>query len=302
MRWYERRGKGRALNFWTQTLLLAAVTTTAIPANAKCVRLAITATESVLIASGGRSVPVTIIGPTKKGRYPLIAFSHGNFSAPSRYRAMLDPIAAAGYVVVAPMHVDSELMPRDKSPSQQFVWQTRNEDVALVLATSPPNGDPKRRAAMGHSYGALNAQVAAGAIPTSAVPTFQKRLQAMVAWSPPGPLPGLIEAKGWSALNTPSLTITGTADILPGFIDNWDVHRVAHDNTPVGKRWLWVGKGINHYFGGMFGREKAASAEDRRLFDRAITTTIAFLDKSLHRREPCPAGTASASETLETDN
>lgn len=273
----------------------------AVPVDAKCLKLAIAANESMLTAADGRSVPVTIIAPTKPDRYPLIAFSHGNFSAPSRYRAMLDPIAAAGYVIVAPMHVDSELMPRDKPPSQQYVWQTRNEDFALALAATPANVDPKRRAAMGHSYGALNAQIAAGATPAKAPGKPKMPPQTLVAWSPPGFSPGMIEAKDWSTISTPSLTITGTTDILPGFIDKWELHRVGHDNTPKGKRWLWVGTGINHYFGGMFGREKVASAEDKRLFSRAVTTTIAFLDKTLKRDNRCPVGGLTLGEILEID-
>lgn len=271
------------------------------PADAQCLKLDIVAKESTLIAPGGRAVPVTIIAPSKPGRYPLIAFSHGNFSAPSRYRAMLDPIAAAGYVIVAPMHVDSELMPRGTPPSQEYVWQTRNEDFALALAAKLANVDPRSRAAMGHSYGALNAQIAAGARPANAPTMPQMAPQTLVAWSPPGPYPGMIAPRDWSTISTPSLTITGTSDILPGFIDDWQAHKVAHDNTPKGKRWLWVGAEIDHYFGGMFGREKAASGDENRLFGRAIATTIAFLDKSLKKRRPCPVGDVIAGETLEID-
>lgn len=274
----------------------------AVPAQAKCPQFAVAATETSLAASGGRAVPVTIIAPTRRGRYPLIAFSHGNFAAPSRYRAMLDPIAAAGYVIVAPLHVDSELMPHDKPPSPATVWQTRNEDLALALAASPPGADRRRRGVMGHSFGALNAQVAAGAVPASPPPSRPAALpQTLVAWSPPGPIPGLIEPGGWSSIATPALTITGTADVMPGFIDKWELHRVAHDQTPNGKRWLWVGNGINHYFGGMFGREKPASADDKRLFDRAVAVTVAFLDRSFNRRRACPVGATVPGELLEID-
>lgn len=274
----------------------------ASPAQAQCSRLAIAVTETSMTAPNGRAVPMTIIAPTGRGRYPVIAFSHGNFAAPSRYRAMLDPVAAAGYVVVAPMHVDSELMPHDKPPSQATVWQTRNEDLALALAATPRNADRRRRGVMGHSYGALNAQVAAGAVPANPPSSRSSALpQTLVAWSPPGPFPGLIEPAGWSSIATPALSITGTADILPGFIDKWELHKVAHEQTPKGNRWLWVGNGINHYFGGMFGREKPASPDDQRLFARAVATTVAFLDKSFNRRRACPLGQAVAGEMLEID-
>lgn len=281
--------------------LAALFALSAVPAEAKCVALSVTATETVMTAPDGRAIPVTIIAPTKRGHYPVIAFSHGAFSAPSRYRAMLDPIAAAGYVIVAPMHADSELMKSDKPPSQAFVWQSRNEDMALALAATPANADKRRRAAMGHSYGALIAQVAAGAVAANSPPSPQRPPQALVAWSPPGPMPGLIDAKGWSSIGTSALTITGTADIIPGFINQWELHRTAHDQTPAGARWLWVGQGVDHYFGGMFGREKAASSESRQLFGRAISTTIAFLDKNLKRRNGCTTGVATTGEMLEID-
>lgn len=284
----------RAVSFIMLALL-------ASPAQAKCKHFGIATTETSVTTAAGRAVPLTIIGPTKPGRYPLIAFSHGNFAAPSRYRAMLDPIAAAGYVIVAPMHADSELMPRDKPPSQQFVWQSRNEDMALALGAAPANADPERRAAMGHSYGALIAQVAAGAMPANLPERPKVTPQAIVAWSPPGPYPGLIENSGWSTILTPSLTITGTSDILPPFIPNWELHRAGHDNTPKGKRWLWVGAGINHYFGGMFGREKPTSPQDRLLFERAIATTIAFLGKSLKHGNACPVDKPIVGEMLEID-
>jgi dienelactone hydrolase len=284
-----------------KAVIAISLTLVATPAYSKCLHLSIATTEIAMTAPGGRTVPVTIIGPIKPGRYPLIAFSHGAYAAPSRYRAMLDPIAAAGYVIVAPMHVDSELMPHDKPPSQQFVWQSRNEDMALALAATPANINPKRRAAMGHSYGALIAQVAAGAIPVNAPERPRLLPQTLVAWSPPGPSPILIEAKGWSSISTPSLTITGTSDILPPFIDHWELHRAAHDNTPKGKRWLWVGAGINHYFGGMFGRVKEADPASKRLFDRAITTVIAFLGKSFGRSNGCNLGSAISGEMLDID-
>ena len=62
-----------------------------------------------------------------------------------------------------------------------------------------------------------------------------------------------------------------------------------------------MGAGINRYFGGMFGREKPASADDQRLFARAVATTIAFLDRSLGRGRACPAGAPTAGEMLEID-
>ncbi|MEM6267299.1 MAG: alpha/beta fold hydrolase [Pseudomonadota bacterium] len=285
-------------------------------------RLAGAALEFDLIikADGEREVPVTLFTPSEPGTYPLVAFSHGAFASPTRYRAMLQPLAAAGFIVVAPMHIDSEEFPRDASkpdrPPHPITWKTRNEDMALAL--DPPEDvlerlaryslelDPERVIALGHSYGALIAQLTGGALAFepdgSQIDRTNPHVDSVVGWSPPGPMAGFMAEAGWNTLGTPSLTITGTADILPGFVDDWQAHRAAHDNAPEGARALWVGDGIDHYFGGMFGREKPPSPSDRALFERALATSLNFIDRTSGASEPCELGPARDGETYEEDN
>lgn len=266
-----------------------------------------------------RAVEFTVFAPIKAGAYPLIAFSHGAFAAPDRYTEMLEPLAGAGFIVLAPMHVDSEDYPRAQGeterPPHPITWATRNEDYALAL---DPSGavvtalgakglalDAQRKVALGHSYGALIAQLPGGAKAFepdgSQVNRTNVNVDAVVGWSPPGPMPGFMANEGWSSLTAPSLTLTGTADILPGFIDDWKAHKASHDFAPEGQRALWVGEGVDHYFGGVFGRVKPVSDQERALFGRALATTLHFIETRSDVSQPCQLGAPIPGETFEED-
>lgn len=265
-------------------------------------------------APDGRNIPVSLFHPTAPGSYPLIVFSHGAYAAPGRYAAMLTPYAAAGYVVIAPMHVDSEVFPRGDAPppSPEETWATRHEDFALAFAVpTEARGaleargiavDTGATVAIGHSYGALIAQIAGGARATEGDGTQPDRsiagVDALVGWAPPGPFPGRMAAQGWSFTHAPSLTITGTSDILPGFIDDWRLHATSFDYAPSGTARLWVGEGIDHYFGGMFGREAAADEHSRRLFHRAMAQSLGFIEAELAQANACTPGALTNGESL----
>jgi hypothetical protein len=99
-------------------------------------------------------------------------------------------------------------------------------------------------------------------------------------------------------MTSPSLTITGTADELPGFIDDWELHKASYENAPVGQRWLWIGDGVDHYFGGLFGRINTASTTSVALLGGAIATSIAFLDYIFGEPAVRVPSTRIAGETL----
>ncbi len=274
---------------------------------------------SQITGADNRTIPLTIHAPLEPGTYPLIAFSHGAFAAPDRYSALLEPLAAAGFIVIAPMHIDSEDYPRAQGeperPPHPVTWATRNEDFALALDPPGPlrellakSGlalDPERRIALGHSYGGLIAQLPGGALAFEPDGTQVSRanpaVDAVIAWSPPGAMPGLMAQEGWASLTAPSLTITGTADILPGFIDDWQAHTASHEHAPQGRRALWVGEGIDHYFGGVFGRVKPPSERERALFDRALATTLHFIESRSGASPACWLGGSVPGESYQED-
>ncbi|MFK7954864.1 MAG: alpha/beta hydrolase family protein [Lysobacterales bacterium] len=248
--------------------------------------LAVTKTEHTLTHSNGRQTAVTLWQPSQAGRYPLATFSHGAYSAPERYDAVLEGLAAMGMVVMAPLHIDSELIATDPPPAPAQVWLSRKQDVAALLTPAPSMlghlnagiSVSATRVSTGHSYGAFGAQVAAGALAVGDTPgEFSTDVDAVVAFSPPGPLPGFIETGAWETMDRPQLLITGTGDILPGFMEDWRTHTAAWNEAPEGDQWLWVGEDVDHYFGKVFGRLAREVPAQTVAFEQAMATTEQFL-------------------------
>ncbi|MEM8981456.1 MAG: hypothetical protein AAGC71_00425 [Pseudomonadota bacterium] len=249
--------------------------------------LAVDKSVIAIAAEPGRSVETTVFAPSEPGRYPLIVFSHGAYAAPERYAALLRDWAAAGFVVAAPLHIDSELVQPPTPPSPQQVWRARQYDIRAIadgppsLLSALPSGVSLAATpwiASGHSYGAFVAQAAAGA--TSewddvAAPSIAP--SSVIALSPPGPIPTFIAEKAWSSMTTPQLLLTGTADVLPGFIDDWRLHAAAHEQAQGADQWLWVGTGVDHYFGRLMGRLDRDVAPQTAGFQSAQATMRDFL-------------------------
>ncbi|XUU60511.1 alpha/beta hydrolase family protein [Erythrobacter sp. HA6-11] len=287
--------------------------------NESCAALLAGASSEVSLSvteDSGRQIPLTLFLPEQPGEYPLLGFSHGAFASPTRYRAMLAPLASAGYIVIAPMHVDSEEFGSHEQPDRDTTWRTRNEDMALALNPNREILDvleergftlPKGKvASVGHSYGAIMAQLPGGALAFesdgSQLDRTDPEVDVVVGWSPPGAIPTMIDAEGWNTLAVPTLTITGTTDVLPGFIDDWRAHLASYENAPIGKRASWVGEGIDHYFGGIFGREKRADADSQRLFQRALEVSLNFIDRHVGNDRICTLGPSVLGETYREDS
>lgn len=237
------------------------------------VRAAPAGRDRVLRLADGREVPVRIWTPDGRAK-SLIAFSHGANSRPDKYDRLFERLAAAGHQVVAPLHVDSP----DHRDAGKF---TRPAQIALRIADMrgifAAYGGALPQIAAGHSYGAMIAQMIGGAGPTTPEP----RVEALMAWSPPGAYaPMQIDAAMWKSLARPQLVITGTADLLPGLAPTWDVHRTSFDVAP-GPAALFVGEGVDHYFGNIICRPERQVAPQTAQFDDAVAVSLAFLDRQL---------------------
>lgn len=210
-------------------------------------------------------------------RCGTIVFGHGAASAPWKYEALFARWTQAGYRVFAPLHVDSTDHPDRASFAGLAGWAARIEDMRGLTATIE---DPQYVAA-GHSYGALGALALGGAEPLLPEgvtgPLRDPRAVLALAFSPPGAMAPLIDAKGYSGLAVPALIQTGTADIPPG-ADGWTSHLLAFESAPArGDRFGLVLDGVDHYFGGAICRPELPGPRQLAQLDRAAALSLLML-------------------------
>jgi predicted dienelactone hydrolase len=228
----------------------------------------------------GRQVPLDIWAPETGGLYPLMPFSHGANSRADKYENLCRPLAAMGYVVVGITHADSPDHPGGGKIDFTQASAMRLQDMrALIRRRAEWGGNPAAKViAAGHSYGALMAQILCGARVEAAgtgPDPVDAEVLAGLAYSPPGQWTG-IPANAWEAVNKPMLVQTGTADVLPGLADVWEKHRLSFDTTPAPAA-LFVGEGVDHYFGNLICRPERTQAPQRVQLDSALAVTSAFL-------------------------
>lgn len=186
-------------------------------------------------------------------RRGTILFSHGAMSSPFKYPGLIGPWSEAGYDVFAPLHVDSLDHPDSAKYPGLASWTARIEDMRALSAHIGTSS----YIAAGHSYGGLVALTLGGAAavapPGVSGSLRDPRARAVVAFSPPAPVPALITLEGYAALAVPALIQTGDLDSPPGAPagDGWKLHLAPYEAPAAGgSRYALVLAGVDHYFGG----------------------------------------------------
>lgn len=235
--------------------------------------------QFTLTGPGGREIRVSEWKPRGQAK-ALVLFSHGAASSPRFYEAIFGPWLAAGFHILAPLHVDSIEHPRTKDFPGLASWKARLEDMRLLSA----HVGKRPWIAAGHSYGGLVALTMGGAaaIPPEgwSGPLRDANARAVVAFSPPAPIPVLCTAEGYGKVAVPALVQTGTADLLPGMTgEGWRGHLVPYEAAaPGGNRYGLVLEGVDHYFGGAICRYDLPGPKQLdRLADATRISTL-FVD------------------------
>lgn len=226
-------------------------------------------------------------------RSRAVAFSHGANANARKYDELSVRLAAEGHAVAAVLHRDSPDHPSGTAPGREEGWRLRLAEMRAALAHLERRVPGRPMVAAGHSYGALVAQALGGARTEWADdggPVPDPRVARILAFSPPGPLPGFVTAGGFARIARPMLVVTGTADVLPVIAPTWEAHRASFEAATVSPRWLWVGDGVDHYFGNRIGRpERADDADQAALFEAAVETALAFLEERAPPPQPSGA-------------
>ncbi len=111
-------------------------------------------------------------------------------------------------------------------------------------------------------------------------PMRDPRAQVAVAFSPPGPAPGLIDAAGYAALAVPAIIETGDHDVPPGGApDGWRAHLSAYEApAPGGNRYGLVLAGADHYFGNIICRPERGEPPQIAQFAAAASLASQFIE------------------------
>ncbi len=233
-----------------------------------------TRTVTLTLKSERRDVPVTVVvpggGTSGQWRGGIMLFSHDIGSNPSQYALLLEDWAErTGFIVIAPLHADSN----DRTaPSRASLsaWNSRLADMKLIA-----NSMPQLANAAGHSFDGMTPKVLAGhGLGALVAETLHgDSVVAVMAWSPPGPLPSLPTP----VVTKPLLTITGTADITPGMAATWQDRLAAH-NVAKAPAAAYVGKGADHYFGRIIGKTDQKVPPQGAQFMEALELSSLFLN------------------------
>ncbi|MET0336645.1 MAG: alpha/beta hydrolase [Caulobacter sp.] len=235
--------------------LLAGALSLAVTQSAFAAEAAADATVTIPVQ--GREVSLSLWKPASPRG--VILFSHGAGSWPWRYHELLSQWRDAGFLVVAPLHMDSQKHPNRQTDLKAALGlRVADMVVAGTIADRTAAGLP--RGAAGHSYGALGAMIAGGALEPM-ISARDKQVKAVVAISSPGVIPGLIAPNAYQSLAVPSLTITGDADVVPHFVTAPKDHLRAFETAPAGDRYAMVLKGGTHDLIGLDFTTHPATAE-----------------------------------------
>lgn len=223
-----------------------------------------------------RLVPLLISYPKGQSYYPLIVFSHGHYLTNQSYRNLTDHWVAHGYIVVAPLHIDtgdmaivaalSEKVGRDWVAASRAIELNSviNQIGSVMQSIDDFKGSvsTERVIAAGHSFGALSSQHLAGATlelqNDSIYPVPDNleddRVVAVVAISPPGPMAELLTEKTWQNFSAPQLVVTGPNDFFPQVWPDYTAHFLSYETAKEGDNYLLVLDEMDHYLGNLIGR------------------------------------------------
>lgn len=232
---------------------------------------------SALALADGRRVQVWSWQPRRRVRGTIL-FSHGAASAPWKYERLISLWVAAGFAVHAPLHVDSTDHPEHERFAAAASWPARIADMRALADRYGERG----YIASGHSYGGLMALALGGASPVAppgvATPLRDARVLAVLAFSPPAPIPGFVDAAAFATLAVPALIQTGTADVPPGSGD-WRGHLAAWEAPAAGgDRYALVLDGVDHYFKGAICRPELPGPPQLAELDLAAIISIEMIN------------------------
>lgn len=218
-------------------LIALATVTAAVPALA-----APTATLPLLISPARSTTMVTWV-PDKVRGVVLLSTGHGAW--PERYDAAASAWRDAGFAVIAPVHVDSMHYPDRANFTMPASFMERIVDQRAASAYAARTWPGKPVVAAGHSFGTLIALCLGGGL-NHIAPFRDPSVKAVLGFSSPGRIPGLVTPTAYAADALPMMIVTGDADVVPGFVSDWHDHLFPVQSAPAGDKFAVTYRGGTH--------------------------------------------------------
>jgi hypothetical protein len=240
--------------------------------------------QAALKVSASRSTTATLWVP--QAVRGVVLFSTGHGAWPERYDKVAGVFRDAGFAVVAPLHVDSVHYPQRDSFTREASFGERLADMRAAGALAADRWPGKPVAAVGHSFGSLTALCLGGAL--AELGRFRDpSVKAVLGYSTPGRIPGLVGPRAYAGLNLPAMIVTGDADVVPGLVSDPRDHLFPVASSPAGDKYgLVLAGGEHELIGGAKLAPFAAAAEAGRTFLQAFVLG----DGSAKRRLAVAAG------------
>lgn len=249
------------------------------------------------------------LGGPPGAAYPLIVFSHGHALDHVSYYKLTDHWVAQGYVVVAPLHLDSggdlavvakisEKLGSDWIGASRLIeLNSVIENIDEIMSSLEDfNGrvTTEQVIAAGHSFGALSSQQLAGAafqrqgnsiypIPDTLV---NESVVAVIAISPPGLIPELLTKATWADFNTPQLVVTGPNDFFPHIWPNYEDHFVSYLTAKADDNYLLVLDAMDHYLGNLIGRLQRPGPPQELALQNLSEISSIFIEQYINNQPP----------------
>ena len=268
-----------------------------------------------------KDVPIKVYYPTDEGEFPVVIFSHGAGGSQDAYERFGRHWASNGYVSIHPSHDESVKWMRartGKGTIQDAVkialtdpksWEHRPKDITFVIDSLPTIAkklkrltgslDTARIGVGGHSFGAYTSQVIGGAtvdLPHIGkdVSLADKRVKAILLFSPQGRGQMGLTERSWKKLNLPTMVASGPRDTgAKGQPPSW--RKEPFTFAPPGDKYHVFIAGANHFsfcgwrswqwrLGGSRAPVTTAPAfleQQERIFEYVKIGSIAFWDAYL---------------------
>jgi alpha-beta hydrolase superfamily lysophospholipase len=189
----------------------------------------------------------------------IVLFSTGHGSWPEKYDAGASAWKAEGFVVVAPVHVDSLHYPDRAKFSREASFGERIADMKAASAYAARIWPGKPVIAVGHSFGTLTALCLGGGLAN--LGNFRDpTVKAVLGFSSPGRIPGLIGPEAYAGDTLPIMIVTGDQDTVPGLVTDWHDHLLPIQSSPAGNKFAVTYPGAAHELIGHPGAANYASA------------------------------------------